>query len=520
MTEKRGTSVMWQRLRLFFNPRDGRFEDLRPDTWRGVVLRDLTAGLIVAMVAIPLAMGFAIASGLNPVHGIVGGAFAGFIGALFGGSKYQVYGPTAAYIPVIFGIMATYGNAAMPTVPHDEAELAVMVEHHPEYAGMTVAEYGELYRQRYAHGYGVLVFCSVVAGAIPIVMGFRGMGTFVSKVPHSIVVGFTIGIALTIALTQIGDVLGYKEKVAGSFLAKLKTIWEYRAEFNAWALALAVGTFFCTKYLLKISIFIPGPLIAIGLGYAVARTLLAGQGLTVAADKYGPIPTDDFFTFVAPVVPDFSNLEIAGGIVFYVTAIVFVAAVESLLCSRMADRLADNQGTPFNPNKELFGQGMVNVFVPLLNGFPHTGALARTATNIKVGAVTPVAGIAKCWLKLALAFFLAAYLDLVPMACIGGILAYVAFNMVKPAEVRQVVEHNRYHIALMFYTAAMVLVTDFLTGVLSAIMIYLVLFRFACPFMERGPLDAGEPAPAPAGAPAPSANRHAAAVSAPEEVRS
>ena len=125
-------------------------------------------------------------------------------------------------------------------------------------------------------------------------------------------------------------------------------------------------------------------------------------------------------------------------IAFYVVAILFVAAIESLLCSRMADRLADNRGTPYNPDKELWGQGVVNVAVPLLNGFPHTGALARTATNIKLGAVTPLAGICKCFLKLALAFYLAAYLDLVPMACVGGILAYVAFNMVKGGEVRQV----------------------------------------------------------------------------------
>ena len=111
-------------------------------------------------------------------------------------------------------------------------------------------------------------------------------------------------------------------------------------------------------------------------------------------------------------------------LVYFVAAIVFVSAVESLLCSRMADRLADNRGTPFNPNKELWGQGLVQIVVPLLNGFPHTGALARTATNIKLGAVTPLAGIFKC--VLLLAAFLARYLETVPMACIGGILMYVA----------------------------------------------------------------------------------------------
>jgi MFS superfamily sulfate permease-like transporter len=163
---------------------------------------------------------------------------------------------------------------------------------------------------------------------------------------------------------------------------------------------------------------------------------------------------------------------------YFVIAVVFVAAVESLLCSRMADRLADNKGTPFNPNKELWGQGLVQAIVPLLNGFPHTGALARTATNIKLGAISPLAGIFKCVLKLGLAVYLAAYLELVPMACIGGILMFVATAMVKPAEVRQVFAHNRFHVALMVYTAVMVIATDFLTGVLSAVIIYGALYRF------------------------------------------
>jgi MFS superfamily sulfate permease-like transporter len=145
----------------------------------------------------------------------------------------------------------------------------------------------------------------------------------------------------------------------------------------------------------------------------------------------------------------------------------------------MADRLAENRGLPYNPNKELWGQGLVNAICPLLNGFPHTGALARTATNIKLGAVSPLAGIFKCVLKLAMAAYLATYLEIVPMACIGGILLYVAIAMVKPAEVREVLVLGRYHVSLMAYTAVTVIVTDFLTGVLSAILIYGATLRFA-----------------------------------------
>jgi MFS superfamily sulfate permease-like transporter len=183
--------------------------------------------------------------------------------------------------------------------------------------------------------------------------------------------------------------------------------------------------------------------------------------------------------------------EFLGDLAYFVAAIVFVAAVESLLCSRMADRLAGNQGLPYNPNKELWGQGLVQVFIPLLNGFPHTGALARTATNIKLGAVSPLAGIFKCFLKLCLAAFLAHYLEMVPMACIGGILLYVATAMVKPAEVKQVLALNRFHVGLMVYTAVMVVLTDFLTGVLSAVVLWVLLGRF----LDK-PAEAPQQAPA------------------------
>src|SRR5262245_49771354 len=157
---------MWERLKFFLNPIDGRYEDVRKGSWYKNVFRDFTAGLIVAMVAIPLAMGFAMASGLKPEHGIVGGAIAGLIGALFGGSKYQVYGPTAAFIPVIAGVMAAYGGTA----------------------------------ETYQQGYGFLILCSIVAGIVLLSMGLFGFGRYVALVPHSIIVGFTIGIAATIAL--------------------------------------------------------------------------------------------------------------------------------------------------------------------------------------------------------------------------------------------------------------------------------------------------------------------------------
>ena len=420
------------RIRYFLTPIDGRYEDLRRGKWYLNVMRDFTAGLIVAMVAIPLAMGFAMASGLRPEQGIVGGAVAGLVGALFGGSKYQVYGPTAAFIPIIGGIMAAYN-------------------------------------------FQMLVLASIIAGIILMLMGAVRLGRLSALVPHSIVVGFTIGIAIVIALSQLGEVLGVKASLGYGFFEKIGGIWANLGEVSIYAIVIGLLTFAITKAILKISVFLPAPLIALGVATLLSSTVWKDKGLSLVRDKYGAIPTD-FFVFTPP-----SWMPLDGRMLwdlsYFVIAIVFVAAIESVLCSRMADRLADNQGQRFDPNKELWGQGLVNIIVPMLNGFPHTGALARTATNIKVGAMSPLAGIFKGVLKLLLALYLASFLEVVPMACIGGILLFVATGMVKPAEVRQVFAHNRFHVGLMVYTAVMVVVTDFLTGVLSAIVIYAVLYR-------------------------------------------
>jgi SulP family sulfate permease len=154
-----------------------------------------------------------------------------------------------------------------------------------------------------------------------------------------------------------------------------------------------------------------------------------------------------------------------------------VSAVESVLCSTMADKMAGNKKTLFNPDKELWGQGLVQVIVPLVNGFPCTGALARTATSIKAGAKTPLAGYFKAILKLTMAFYIAQYLELIPMACIGGILVWVASNMIKPSEIKETKHDGKFEFSMMLYTAVMVPLTDFLTGVLSALIVYFIVVK-------------------------------------------
>jgi MFS superfamily sulfate permease-like transporter len=219
-----------------------------------------------------------------------------------------------------------------------------------------------------------------------------------------------------------------------------------------------------------VSIFIPAPLLAVGLATFAAATWWSDAGLTLVRTKFGSIP-NNFFVFTPPSMPPMSG-QVIMDMAYLVFGIVFVSGVESLLCSSMADRMAGNRKTPFNPDKEFWGQGLVQVITPLVNGFPCTGALARTATSIKAGAMTPLAGYFKAILKLAMAYYLAHWLEMVPMACIGGILLWVASNMINVKEVRHVMATTRFHTALMIYTAVMVPMTDFLTGVLSALIIY------------------------------------------------
>lgn len=427
--EQRDPTV-WQRFLFYLNPLDGRYEDLLRDNVPMNIFRDLAAGFIVALVAIPLAMGFAIASGLRPEQGIVGGALAAIIGGLWGGSKYQVYGPTAAFIPIIAAMVSNHG---------------------PEF----------------------MILASICSGLVVMTLGLARLGRFVQLVPDSIVVGFTIGIAGVIFATQLDQVLGVKEMVAGkSVLEKFSLAWKHVDLINPYTISLAAGTFFIAKLCQKISPFLPGPVIALGASLAVFSTIWADKGITQLKDKYGSMPTN-FFVFTPPASIEW-ELTFLTDLSYYVVAIVFVAAVESLLSSRMADRLANNSGIPFNPNKELWGQGWVNVVIPMLNGFPHTGALARTATNIKVGALSPLAGVFKCFIKLSLAAFLASYLEILPLASIGGIMLYVAFNMVKPAEVSLVLAEGKREAVFLGYTALAVLLTDFLTGVSSALLFYAI----------------------------------------------
>ena len=446
MSEAKFPTTPFGRLKLYFTFFDARWEDLTKENWLKVTYKDFSAGLIVAMTAIPMAMGFAMAMGMRPEHGIIAGALACVVGRTFGGSKYQVYGPTAAFIPVIAALIAKYSNPAN----------------------------GGTFEQ--AHGFLVLV--SIISGIILIIMGIYGVGKYAKLVPNSIIVGFTVGIAVAIAATNFKDILGLDSFKAllgdssRSLTEKFKYMLDHLHLINGWSMLLGLITFLLAKYLLKISIYIPGPVIAMGTATLLAATLLADKNIILVRDLYGSIP-NNFFKLQLPFLPAM-NGSVMLDIVYFVVGIVFVSGVESVLCSSMADRLAKNDRTSFNPDKEFFGQGLVQIITPLVQGFPCTGALARTATSIKAGATTPLAGYFKAILKLTMAFYLAQYLELIPMACIGGILVWVASNMIKPSEIKEIKHAGKFEFSMMVYTAVMVPMTDFLTGVLSALVIYFV----------------------------------------------
>jgi SulP family sulfate permease len=446
MSESKFPTTPLGRIKLFFTFFDSRWEDLTKENWLNVAYKDLSAGLIVAMTAIPMAMGFAMAMGMRPEHGIIAGALACVVGRTFGGSKYQVYGPTAAFIPVIAALIAKYSDPAN----------------------------GGTFEQ--AHGFLVLV--SIISGIILMIMGVYGVGKYAKLVPNSIIVGFTVGIAVAIAATNFKDILGldsFKTLLGDSSRSlseRINFMSEHLHLINGWSILLGLITFILAKYLLKISIYIPGPVIAMGTATLLAATLLTDKKIILVRDLYGSIP-NNFFKIQMPFLPAL-NGSVMLDIVYFVVGIVFVSGVESVLCSSMADRLAKNDRTPFNPDKEFFGQGLVQIITPLVQGFPCTGALARTATSIKAGATTPLAGYFKAILKLTMAFYLAQYLELIPMACIGGILVWVASNMIKPSEIKEIKQAGKFEFSMMIYTAVMVPMTDFLTGVLSALVIYFV----------------------------------------------
>ena len=340
------------------------------------ISNEILAGIVVGIVALPLAIAFAVASGVSPEKGLITAIIAGFIISFIGGSRVQIGGPTGAFIVIVYGIVEQYGVDG-------------------------------------------LIISTVIAGLFLILFGILKLGTLLKYFPHPLVVGFTSGIALVIFSTQIKDAFGLSiEKVPSEFIEKWIVYFENFDSINVTALMITVATILIAVFSKKITTKIPGSFIAIIVITFVVQFFKLD--VTTIETFFGKIPHN--FSFSIPVI-DFSNMHnyILAGL-----TIALLGAIESLLSAVVSDGMI---GGKHRSNTELIAQGVANIVTPFFGGIPATGAIARTATNVKNGGRTPIAGMIHAVTLLLIMLFLGEWAKLIPMSCLAGILIVVAYNM-------------------------------------------------------------------------------------------
>ena len=351
--------------------------DILPTYSKDQFGRDLLAGLIVGVVALPLAIAFAIASGVSPEKGLYTAIIAGFIISAIGGSRVQIGGPTGAFIVIVYGIVQT-------------------------------------------HGVNGLIIATFIAGIMLIIMGFARLGTIIKFIPHPLIVGFTSGIALIIFSSQIKDFFGLNMgAVPVDFPDKWKSYAENLSSINLYAIALAVGTLVIIILWPRITRKIPGSLVAILATTAIAN--LFNLPVETIGSRFGEIPSS-FPTLSIPPL-DFETIK---NLIQPAFTIALLCAIESLLSAVVADGMI---GGNHKSNMELVAQGTANICSSIFGGIPATGAIARTATNVKNGGRTPVAGMIHAISLLLIMLFVGRWAALIPMATLAGILVMVAYNM-------------------------------------------------------------------------------------------
>lgn len=341
---------------------------------------DLVAGVTVAMVALPLSLAISIASGAGPEKGIVTAIVAGFLISLLGGSRVQIGGPTGAFIVVVYGIIAE-------------------------------------------HGYDGLVLATFMAGVIMIVAGYLRAGNLVAYVPEPVISGFTIGIAVIIATSQVKDLFGLSvAEVPAEFSAKVEALWSARDTLNGVALGIGFATIVSIVALRRLAPRFPGLIVAVGLTSAIA--VMAALPVDTIYSRFGALPR----VLPVPALPDIS-LALLTELLPSAIVIAFLASIESLLSAMVADKMV---GGHHRPNAEVLAQGFANIGSALFGGLPATGAIARTATNVRAGGKTPVAGLIHA-LTILLVMLLAAPLaGYLAMPALAGLLILTAWNMSEP----------------------------------------------------------------------------------------
>ena len=391
-----------------------------PDAWlpKSVILlreytfdkfvADLIAGITVGLVALPLAMAFAIASGVPPQAGIYCAIVTGFLISALGGSSTQIGGPTGAFVVVVLGIITRYGIDGLFT-------------------------------------------CTMLAGVLLVLMGVTGLGALVKYFPRPVVVGFTNGIAILIASTQIRDFFGIRmEHIPGDFFHRMGALAENFYTLNRAASIVGIASLavmiICARFFKRI----PGAiLVCFG---ATAAVALFHIPVETIGTRFGGIPGG----LPRMAVPGLKPLLLLHLLAPAVT-IAMLGAIESLMSAVVSDRMS---GDKHNPNVELIGQGVANIFSPLFGGLPATGAIARTATNVRAGAKTPVAGMIHALTMLAVLLFAAPLVKNVPLAALAGILFMVAYNMGDWTEIREILKLTKADIVVWLLTLSLTVFAD------------------------------------------------------------
>src|SRR5271157_1868435 len=386
---------------------------------------DLIAGVTVGLVALPLAMAFAIASGVPPQAGIYCAIVTGFLISALGGSSTQIGGPTGAFVVVVLGIIARYGIDGLFT-------------------------------------------CTMLAGVLLVLMGVTGLGALVKYFPRPVVVGFTNGIAILIASTQIRDFFGIRmEHVPGDFFHRMGALAENFYTLNRTASLVGIASLAVMIICLKFFKRIPGAiLVCFG---ATAAVALFHIPVETIGTRFGGIPSGLPHLAVPTLKPSLLLHLLSPAV-----TVAMLGAIESLMSAVVADRMT---GDKHNPNVELIGQGVANIFSPLFGGLPATGAIARTATNIRAGAKTPVAGMAHALTLLAIVVWAAPLARFIPLSVLAAILFVVSYNMGEWREVPELLRLSRLEVATWLVTFFLTVFADLTVaveaGMILAALVYI-----------------------------------------------
>ncbi len=400
------------------------FAVLREGYSRKQFYSDLAAGTTVGIVALPLAIAFAIASGVKPEQGLFTAIVAGFIIAVLGGSRAQISGPTGAFVVIIYGIVRQYG-----------------------YDGLAVA--------------------TLIAGILLVLMGLFRMGALLKFIPYPVTVGFTTGIALIIFSSQLGDFLGLQlESPPAGFLERLVTYRHHLSEANAYAVGVGLLSLLVIGLWPRITHRVPGMLIAIIVATVAVKTF--NLPVATIGSRFGAVPNH----LPLPHIPSMS-LSLVKEMFSPAVTIAFLAALESLLAAVVADGML---GTRHRSNMELVAQGAGNIGSVLFGGIPATGAIARTATNIKSGGRTPIAGMIHAVVLLLILLFFGKYAALIPMPALAAILIVVAYNMSEWVEFKDLLRGPKSDAVVLLATFMLTVFIDLTVAIQVGVLLATFLF--------------------------------------------